>query len=452
MVADVIDGKQTVDDDEEEDEEDEEEDEDDDEDDSVDERDSRRREKGESGRRPHSLDRHPRPHKLDDLRQKGEGTVKSWTGVTGCQSTQSDASTPIPEASESVATPAPAPGSTETYALKPKPLRENTIQGSNASTARTLGRSTLGRKGRGTMLWTSDTSEPDPVPSILEQPQQQAPEGVDAGVGAPLERTESVETAIMIDPEHDTEPQILPPTANSNEDDTPSPEEPDVPEPAVPKDEIELLEEEGKIPPVDSSVSPLLPPKSGEIGPEAITKDEEQEQEQQTKAEVEVAGEDDLQEIKLDEPSSDDISASASDLDSEQPSKLESTSESTPASEDKDDSPSVKQSTDSEVKPESTTASSSNDDKESEKEKNEPETETETGMDPEVVEDTDKVMEHVDAGGAADEDPTTSTSTSDSAPAPASDSDSKVEADQDVKSESPKKGAKKENQKKKGSV
>ena len=450
MVADVIDGKQTVDEEDEEEEDDEEEDEDDEEDDSVDERDSRRREKGESGRRPHSLDRHPRPHKLDDLRQKGEGTVKSWTGVAGSDPARSDASIPIPEASESVATPDPAPATTETYALKPKPPRENTIQGSNASTARTLGRSTLGRKGRGTMLWTSDTPEPDPVPSIPDQPQQQALEGVDAGlgVGSPLERTESVETAIMIDPEHDTEPQILPPTSNSNEDDTPSPEDPDVPEPAVPKDEIELLEEEGKIPPVDSSVSPLLPPRSGEIGPEDITKNEEQEQEQEIKAEVEVAGEDDLQEIKLDEPTSDDISASASAA--EQPTKLETTSESTPASEDKGDSPSVKQSTDSEVKPESTTTSSSNDDKEEEKEKNESETETETGMDPEVVEDTDKVMEHVDSGGAADEDPTTFTLISDSAPAPASDSDSKVEADEDVKSESPKKGAEKE--KKKGSV
>lgn len=424
VVADVIDGKQAVDDEDDDEEDDEDEDEDDDEEDTVDERDSRRREKGESGRRPHSLDRHPRPHKLDDLRQKGEGTVKGWTAVNAGQPTRSDASTPIAEASESVATPAPA--STETYALKPKMPRDNTIQGSHASTARTLGRSTLGRKGRGTMLWTSDTPDPDPVPSIPEQPQQPVLEGADAGGGAPLERTESVETAIMIDPEHDTEPQILPPT--SDEDSTPSPEDPDVPQPVVPKDEIELLEEEGKIPPVDSSVSPLPPPVSGELASDHTTTDQEPKSEKKTEVEAEVAGEDDLQEIKLDESPSDDPSAK------ELPTNSESNSESTTSisTVNKDDVPTVKQSADSE-KPESEAGSGLSDEKEKEKEKDE--TKTGSGMDSEVVEDTDKVMEHVDAGGAADEDPFNSTS--------ASDSVSKTEGVQGLKSGSPEKEVKK---------
>ena len=384
VVADAIDGKQTAnddddssdeDEDEDEDEEDEEEEEEEEED-AADERDSRRRDKGETGRRPHSLDRHPRPHKLDDLRSKVEGTVKGWTLLAGGQQTStSNVATPTAEFNETSVGPNSA---SETYAMKPKPVRENTIQGSNASTARALGRSTLGRKGRGTMLWTSDT--PESAASVPEQTDASASTSAGEG-GAPLERTESVETAIMIDPENDTpaEAVTLP---SMMTDDTADTEEPDVPESAVPKDEIELLEEEGKIPPLASSVSPLPPPGSGEDGPISDPASDVSKSDGKTEAEVEADEKEELQEIELDEPNTDHTSSAS--LDEATKSATSSGSTSTSTSDEKEPSTSAE-----------------------EKASDESESGSGSGMDSDVVADTDKVLEHVDAGGAADEDPST---------------------------------------------
>jgi hypothetical protein len=387
VVADVIDGKQAVDDDDDEDEDEDDEDEEEeeeDEEDVADERDSRRREKGEGGRRPHSLDRHPRPHKLDDLRQKGDGTVKGWTQATGGAQSQSDTPTPIPEVNETAAPAAPA--STETFALKPRLPKDISAPNSNASTARTLGRSTLGRKGRGTMLWTSDTPESVPAVPEEQQTQPQAPTPVTIpGEGAPLQRTESVETAIMIDPEHDVdiESQILPTASDSHDTISTSSEapdvqgEPDVPEPAVPKDEIELLEEEGKIPSAESTVSPLPPPESGEVGkPDSVD------------STPEVDGQEEMQEIKLDEPTT-DVTSEVAPVESGPETKVETKAETASGSE--------ASSIDNKVP----TAVSSDD-------KVLDETEAGSGVDSAVVEDTDKVVEHVEAGGVADEDPITS--------------------------------------------
>lgn len=239
------------DDDDDEDEEDEDEDAD-----ADDGRDSRRREKGEGGPRPHSLDRHARPHKLDDLRQKGEGTVKQWANPTPLHSySPVTAATKTETTDENNAT-APVPAETETEA----PISINAKDDESltkASNARTLGRSTLGRKVRGTMLWTSDSSDPVAVPPLPSTPEATSAEG------APLERTESIETAVLVD----EDPSQLQPLDIVS---APVEDEPDVPEPVVPKDEIELLEEEGKIPPI-SSVSPLPPPSANEVppGPEA---------------------------------------------------------------------------------------------------------------------------------------------------------------------------------------
>lgn len=90
----------------------------------------------------------------------------------------------------------------------------------------TLGRGTLGRgkQSRGTMLWSSDAP---PVPTLWTAAE-------DPGVG--LTRSDSIESAVHIGRDEVAE-------------DAESESEP------VPKDEIELLEEQGKIP-VQPSASP----------------------------------------------------------------------------------------------------------------------------------------------------------------------------------------------------
>lgn len=290
VVAESIDGKApSGEEDEEEDngDDDDEEEEDEEDDDGEDDgRNSRTREKGENGPRPHSLDRHARPHKLDDLRQKGEGTVKGWAAGTGDSSKSTSlntwsrisesasSSTPKAEPAEEDQDPLASSEATAPSLVSPA----GPSSGMTASNAKTLGRSGGARKGRGTMLWTSDsatTSDPVPAP-----PPTAVTEDIE---GAPLERTESIETAILVDEIAD----IPEPTTLSTEEG-----EPDVPEPAVPKDEIELLEGEGKIP-TEGAVSPLPPPASSDTPSETLDmKDPEAD-----------PGSDEMQEIALDEGS-----------------------------------------------------------------------------------------------------------------------------------------------------
>jgi len=264
-------------------EENEDEDEEEDEDSEEEER-SRRRDKGEGGRRPHSLDRHARPHKLEDLR----GTVKGWpqggekdadagkdaapTGIEASNasppsesskgssddkdqerekapeaaSDEADSSAPntAPESTpptESRLQPDPISlNTTQTYSLKPRTKKDKPsckIPLPPHGTG-TLGR---GKKGRGTMLWSSDTpssSEATTTPTVESEEN-------------PLERTDSIETAILAPEDLEGEGPVPPVTA-------PEPKEEDVEEEEeeVPKDEIELLEEEGVLEPLPAS-SPI---------------------------------------------------------------------------------------------------------------------------------------------------------------------------------------------------
>jgi hypothetical protein len=258
------------------------EDEDDDEDEEEEER-SRSRDKGEGGRRPHSLDRHARPHKLEDLR----GTVKGWTqdGEKGAdagkdtaptetesppstsQATDSsesssddkeqerqkalkaafdEANTPAAQTAVESAPPTepsqnPDPislNTTQTYSLKPRTKKDKP---SSKIPLPPHGTGTLGRgkKGRGTMLWSSDspsTSDAATTPTIETEDN-------------PLERTDSIETAILAPEDLEGEGPVAPVI-------TPETKEDEIEEEVVGKDEIELLEEEGVLAPLPSS-SPM---------------------------------------------------------------------------------------------------------------------------------------------------------------------------------------------------
>ena len=262
-------------------EENEDEDEEEDEDSEEEER-SRSRDKGEGGRRPHSLDRHARPHKLEDLR----GTVKGWpqggerdadagkdTAPTGTEPTNASPPSESSEGSSDVIeeerqkaseatieeadppAPSTAPESipptestlqpdpislntTQTYSLKPRTKKDKP---SSKIPLPPHGTGTLGRgkKGRGTMLWSSDTpstSETTTTPTVESE-------------ADPLQRTESIETAILAPEDLEGEGPVPPVIA-------PEPKEEDVKEEEVPKDEIELLEEEGVLEPLPTS-SPI---------------------------------------------------------------------------------------------------------------------------------------------------------------------------------------------------
>jgi hypothetical protein len=275
----------------EEDDEDEEEDEDDEEEDR-----SRSRDKGEGGRRPHSLDRHARPHKLEDLRQ---GTVKGWAQdgekevdipkVTASTETESlpptatqpeesskdsrdnkeqerqkalkaafdEANTPVsqtasqttPESTSSIepsqahenADPISS-STTQTYSLKPRTKKDKP---SSKIPLPPHGTGTLGRgkKGRGTMLWSSDS------PSTSTEGEATTPT-VETEEN-PLERTDSIETAILAPEDLEGEGPVVPAAI------TPDLEEGDnEKEEVVGKDEIELMEEEGVLAPLPPS-SPI---------------------------------------------------------------------------------------------------------------------------------------------------------------------------------------------------
>ena len=265
-----------------------EDDEDEEDDEEEEEERSRSRDKGEGGRRPHSLDRHARPHKLEDLR----GTVKGWpqggekdtdaskeTASTDTAPTGTEPTIPSPPsessegssddkeqerkealkaASDEADSPAPstAPESTpptesrlqpdpislnttQTYSLKPRTKKDKP---SSKIPLPPHGTGTLGRgkKGRGTMLWSSDTpssSEATTTPTVESEEN-------------PLERTDSIETAILAPEDLEGEGPVPPAIA-------PEPKEEDVEEEEeVPKDEIELLEEEGVLEPLPTS-SPI---------------------------------------------------------------------------------------------------------------------------------------------------------------------------------------------------
>jgi hypothetical protein len=271
--------------------EEEDEDEDDDEDEEEEER-SRSRDKGEGGRRPHSLDRHARPHKLEDLR----GTVKGWTQdgekdadagkdaaptvtqpPSTTESTESskepsddkeqerqkalkaafdEANTPAAQTAGESAPPTepsqnPDPislNTTQTYALKPRTKKDKP---SSKIPLPPHGTGTPGRgkKGRGTMLWSSDspsTSDAATTPTIETEDN-------------PLERTDSIETAILAPEDLEGEGPVAPVITLETKED-------EIEEEVVGKDEIELLEEEGVLAPLPSS-SPM-PASSTDIKPD----------------------------------------------------------------------------------------------------------------------------------------------------------------------------------------
>jgi hypothetical protein len=112
------------------------------------------------------------------------------------------------------------------------PFRPGTIREERGGM--TMGR---GKQPRGTMLWSSDAP---PVPELHPEPEQID----DAGLA--LARTESTETAVHVGPEDEVEE-----------------------EKPVPKDEIEMLEDEGKIP-VESSMAPLPQQTPEEATPEQV--------------------------------------------------------------------------------------------------------------------------------------------------------------------------------------
>jgi hypothetical protein len=270
------------------------EDEDEDDDDEEEER-SRSRDKGEGGRRPHSLDRHARPHKLEDLR----GTVKGWTQdgekdadagkdaaptviqpPSTTESTESskgatddkeqerqkalkaafdEANTPAAQTAGESAPPTepsqnPDPislNTTQTYALKPRTKKDKP---SSKIPLPPHGTGTLGRgkKGRGTMLWSSDSPSTSNEAEAATTPTVETEEN-------PLERTDSIETAILAPEDLEGEGPVAPVI-------TPEPKEDAIEEEVVPKDEIELLEEEGVLAPLPPS-SPM-PASSTDIKPD----------------------------------------------------------------------------------------------------------------------------------------------------------------------------------------
>lgn len=156
-------------------------------------------------RRPHSLDRHAGPH--EDLRPA------STAAVAGVKSGVSD---------------------TPPWASAVKGSLKGDVRG---------GTQARGKQARGTMLWSS---EPD------VEPEPSAPTTGTSTTDSPLERTESIESAIHMPSvaEAAAEPEGPSHVAASAATVQSSADEP------VPKDEIELLEERGEIP-VEPSVSPL---------------------------------------------------------------------------------------------------------------------------------------------------------------------------------------------------
>lgn len=106
------------------------------------------------------------------------------------------------------------------------------------------GKGTLGRgkQGRGTMLWNSDMSAMGDIP-----------------IGPELTRSESNQTAILIEEDEPAVQSVAEDLKDVDKAESGESKVQDEDELPVPKDEIELLEEEGIIPPAPT-VSPLPPP------------------------------------------------------------------------------------------------------------------------------------------------------------------------------------------------
>lgn len=204
-------------------EEDDEEDEEEEEEDSDEESDQAVRGRGEKGdnreKRTRSLDRHGPPDTFDVSVAPVQPKLLSRDTVTPSNSS------PLKAGSTTSNSNNLSPGNDDPFRSSPR----------SATTRGTLGR---GKQPRGTMLWTTDT------PNVPDLP-----------IGPMLSRTESNQTAILIEEELGQE---VSDTTTSEETVEEGAELP------VPKDEIELLEEEGVIPPAES-VSPLPPPSQDEV-------------------------------------------------------------------------------------------------------------------------------------------------------------------------------------------
>ncbi|ORX38815.1 Mob1/phocein [Kockovaella imperatae] len=224
-----------------EDEEDEEEEDEEEEESEEDE--SRGRDKEEmdnAGKRTRSLDRDRLSKNVDDIPPSRSPAVVSNKDTQSSPQASSSRTQGLANGSPNKSLPSRTGTMTPASDEKVSPSRDNVSQKvqqfeegqgspdqSFKSIRGTLSRGTNGRgkQPRGTMLWSSD-SESAALPTVPEP-------------GSDLIRTESNETAIHVGTSDESESVS---TATSDE---------------VPKDEIDLLEEQGKIPPVDSTLEAI---------------------------------------------------------------------------------------------------------------------------------------------------------------------------------------------------
>lgn len=184
-----------------------------------------RGEKGEGReKRTRSLDRHGPPASASS-----PALNKPTLGRTGTAVPDNETTLPATSSDTSNI----SPNQADPFRSSPR-----TAGSLRAGGAGTLGR---GKQPRGTMLWNSDMSD-----TVGEK-------GVP--IGPELTRTESNQTAVLLEePEEEKEAE----KGEAVRDTAIAADEEGVEEPPVPKDEIELLEEEGIIPP-ENPVSPLPP-------------------------------------------------------------------------------------------------------------------------------------------------------------------------------------------------
>lgn len=226
-------------------EEDDVEDDDEDEEEADEEEDVDPRGRGEKGegreKRTRSLDRHGPP----PTSSVSPGLSKPALGRTG--TVVPDNETTLP--STSTDTSNISPNQADPFRSSPR-----TVGSLRAGGPGTLGR---GKQPRGTMLWNSDMSN-----TVGEK-------GVP--IGPELTRTESNQTAVLIEEPEEEQEAVTNDAGSTNETGVSDEEVEPLP---VPKDEIELLEEEGVIPP-ENPVSPLPPANVPEdISPASVQPEE----------------------------------------------------------------------------------------------------------------------------------------------------------------------------------
>lgn len=226
-------------------EEDDAEDDDEDEEEADEEEDVDPRGRGEKGegreKRTRSLDRHGPP----PTSSVSPGLSKPALGRTG--TVVPDNETTLP--STSTDTSNISPNQADPFRSSPR-----TVGSLRAGGPGTLGR---GKQPRGTMLWNSDMSN-----TVGEK-------GVP--IGPELTRTESNQTAVLIEEPEEEQEAVTNDAGSTNETGVSDEEVEPLP---VPKDEIELLEEEGVIPP-ENPVSPLPPANVPEdISPASVQSEE----------------------------------------------------------------------------------------------------------------------------------------------------------------------------------